>query len=127
MEWIVLTVMAIAAAAYVLAPRTSDREAPEEEWIQDLQAERAALLDQLRELEDDAAIGRISAGDRIEGRRALGPRLRAVTETLQQLGEYSEPFRIVRSEQSAIVPAERESSEHPGAQITESEPVEPRS
>ena len=52
----------------------------------DLIEERARLLAELRELDDDAASGRISAAERLSGRRALAPRLRAVTEALRATG-----------------------------------------
>ena len=50
-----------------------------------------AILDQLREIEEDALAGRISADDRLEARRALGGRLRAVTDALRDLGELDQP------------------------------------
>ncbi len=124
MEWIVLAAIAAAAAAYILVPRAIDREAPEEERMLALRAEREALLDQLRELDDDAAAGRITAADRADGRRALGPRLRTVTETLQQLGERRDPFRVVPSEEPAAEVAEP--ANPPELRAVESEPAEPR-
>ena len=45
-----------------------------------------ALVAELRELDDDTASGRISADERRDGRRALAPRLRAVTEALRDAG-----------------------------------------
>lgn len=47
---------------------------------------RSVLLEELRELDEDLRAGRISAEDRLEGRRALGPELRAVTEALHDAG-----------------------------------------
>jgi hypothetical protein len=92
---------------------------PEEERVEALRLERAGLLDLLRELDEDAAAGRISPDDRLDGRRALGPRLREVTEALQQLGEYREPFRVVRTDEEAEPPS--------NVKAVETEPVEPRS
>ena len=60
-------------------------------YVTDLLAERQAILDELREVEEDALAGRITADDRVEARRALGQRLRLVTEALRDLGELSEP------------------------------------
>ena len=48
--------------------------------------EHRTLLAELRELDDDAASGRISPDERRDGRRALAPRLRAVTEALRDAG-----------------------------------------
>jgi hypothetical protein len=53
---------------------------------QALEAERSRLLEELRELDDDAAAGRISRDDRQAGRRGIAPRLRAVTEALRARG-----------------------------------------
>ena len=52
-----------------------------------LREERARLLADLRELDDDAASGRISAAERLSGRRALAPRLRTLTEALRAEGD----------------------------------------
>ena len=84
MEWAVLALFALAASAFIALPRRSDIAADHstEEAIE-LAGERDSLLLALRELDEDAAAGRISATDRIEGRRALGPRLREVTEALR--------------------------------------------
>lgn len=90
MEWVVLVALALAAAALVALPGGGPRPAsiedamPEDEAV-GLAAERQRLLAELRELDDDAQVGRISAGDRMEGRRALAPRLRAATEALRAL------------------------------------------
>jgi type II secretory pathway component PulM len=88
MEWAVLLVLAaIAVALIVLPSRGRDGERPT------VQAEQAALLEErrglyaeLHELDEDMAAGRIAAEDRALGRRALAPRLRAVTEALRAHG-----------------------------------------
>jgi hypothetical protein len=85
-EWLVLLLVAVAAAAYIALPRRAPADAPDNEAEQ-LRAERTTLLALLREFDDDAAAGRISAQDRAAGRRELAPRLRAVTERLAALGE----------------------------------------
>ena len=89
MEWLVLVLFAALAALLIGFPlrRASagpDAEAPP---LDALREERARLLDELRELDDDAASGRISAAERLSGRRALGPRLRELTETLRAEGD----------------------------------------
>lgn len=84
MEWAVLALFALAASAFIALPRRGDVAADRsaEEAIE-LAGERDSLLLALRELDEDAAAGRISATDRMDGRRALGPRLREVTEALR--------------------------------------------
>ena len=52
----------------------------------DLIEEHRRLLAELRELDDDAASGRISAAERRSGRQALAPRLRAVSAALHAAG-----------------------------------------
>lgn len=91
MEWLVLLIVAAGAAAYIALPAPGPGELPEEAG-EALRVERRALLAMLREFDDDAATGRISAEDRLEGRRALAPRLRAVTEALSALGESDDPI-----------------------------------
>ena len=85
MEWVVVLLFSLAAAAMIALPRSRGTDAgpPGPEALRE---ERTLLLAELRELDDDRATGRISAADRLDGRRALGPRLRAVTEALQELG-----------------------------------------
>ena len=85
-EWLVLLAVTALAAAYIVLPAGARAEVPEDAGDA-LRAERGALLEMLRDLDEDAASGRISLNDRKEGRRALGPRLRAVTEALAALGE----------------------------------------
>lgn len=86
MEWAVLALFALGASAFIAWPRQSDDlAAPSDGEAGELVGERDTLLLALRELDDDAAAGRISAEDRVEGRRALGPRLREVTEALRAL------------------------------------------
>ena len=88
MEWVVLMLLAGGAALLIALPRHHDRVAAAEE----LHAERAHLLAELRELDDDLEAGRISTDDRLNGRRALAPRLRAVTEALRESGEEPRGF-----------------------------------
>ena len=84
MEWAVLALFALAASAFIALPRHSDTRVDETTTdVIELAAERDSLLLALRELDEDAATGRISAADRLDGRRALGPRLREVTEALR--------------------------------------------
>lgn len=87
MEWLVLLLVAAAAAAFIAWPRAEDAPPSTPPLAEELRAERAALLAQLRDIEDDTLAGRITAADRADARRALGPRLRAVTEALRDLGE----------------------------------------
>lgn len=85
MEWVVLAAVAALAALFVAWPRRGDADPPAVE-LTDLIDERQAILDELREIDEDALAGRISADDRTEARRALGQRLRTVTEALRELG-----------------------------------------
>ncbi|MDO9445714.1 MAG: hypothetical protein Q7K37_10410 [Dehalococcoidia bacterium] len=87
MEWLVLAVVAALAALFVAWPRPGDRAPEVGDAAADLLARRDSLLVELREIDDDFATGRITEGDRAQARRALGPRLRAVTEALRDLGE----------------------------------------
>ena len=85
MEWAVLLLFALAAAAWIgrgLLPARSGAEP-----VEALLASRAALLLELRELDEDEAASRISAADRLAGRRALAPDLRSVTEALRESAE----------------------------------------
>lgn len=86
MEWAVVLLFSLVAAAMIALPRSraTDDGPPDTEALRE---ERTLLLTELRELDDDRATGRISAADRVEGRRALGPRLRAVTEALREQGD----------------------------------------
>lgn len=88
-EWGILIAMAVLAAAFIAWPRRADTTSYPD--ASELHAERATLLQELREIEEDLAAGRITTDDRAEARRALGPRLRAVTEALRDLGELNEP------------------------------------
>ena len=84
MEWAVLVLIALAAGAFIALPRRGDTLADRSAGdVVELAAERDGLLLVLRELDEDAAAGRISATDRLDGRRALGPRLREVTQALR--------------------------------------------
>jgi len=82
-EYAVLVLVALAVAAFVALPRRGDDAVDPGPALEALGTRRAVLLHQLRELDDDLAAGRISAADRLAGRRALGPELRDVTEALQ--------------------------------------------
>jgi hypothetical protein len=94
MEWAVLVLFASIAVWMVgalPAPWPGRADAPEAAALHE---ERRQLLSELAELDDDAASGRISDEDRRQGRGALAPRLRSVTESLRDLGEASgEPAR----------------------------------
>lgn len=89
MEWVVLAVVAALVALFVAWPRRGDADPPSVE-VTDLRDERHAILNELREIEEDALAGRISAEDRVEARRALGQRLRVVTDALRDLGELED-------------------------------------
>ena len=89
MEWLVLVLFAALAALLIglplrRAPAGAALEAPAPDALRE---ERVRLLSELRELDDDAASGRISAAERLSGRRALAPRLRELTETLRAEGD----------------------------------------
>jgi hypothetical protein len=85
MEWAVLILFGIVATALIgmgpleVSPAVAD-PGP-------LREQRDRLLRELRDLDDDAAAGRISATDRHEGRLAIAPELRLVTERLRELGD----------------------------------------
>lgn len=84
MEWAVLLIFAVAASAFIAVPRAGDAVVDDAASdVLELAAERDILLLALRELDEDADAGRISAADRLDGRRALGPRLRELTEALR--------------------------------------------
>ena len=85
MEWAITAVFAIIAAVAIgLAREPHDEVAPDLELLRE---QRRTLLDELRDLDEDAEAGRISPEDRQAGRRALAPRLRAVTEALREAGD----------------------------------------
>lgn len=90
MEWLVLASIAGVAALLVGLPWTRPVEAPTAA-SRELEERRAMLLADLSELDRDLAEGRISAEDRLEGRRALAPELRAVTEQLRAYGQPTGP------------------------------------
>ncbi len=77
-----LAVFAGVAALAIGLPWTRPVGAPSGR-LEELRDRRASLLAELVELERDLAEGRISTTDRIEGRRALAPDLRAVTDALR--------------------------------------------
>lgn len=88
MEWLVLAVFAGVAALAIGLPWTRPVRVIGDR-VEGLRERRAGLLSELAELERDLAEGRISAADRIEGRRALAPELRAVTDALRASGDPS--------------------------------------
>lgn len=87
MEWLVLAAVAALAALFVAWPRAGDAAPEAGDAAADLLARRDSLLAELREIDDDLATGRITEADRADARRALGPRLRVVTDALRDLGE----------------------------------------
>lgn len=91
MEWAVLALFALAAGAFIALPRRGDGTTDAATATDELAAERDSLLLALRELDEDAAAGRITAEDRLAGRRALGPRLRDVTEALRDADAVGVP------------------------------------
>ncbi len=92
MEWVLLLLFALLAAGLVGLPRWSRAGAVDAALeIDEAWEQQRLLLAELRELDEDAAAGRISAADRREGRRALAPRLRASSEALRRLGERARP------------------------------------
>ncbi len=89
MEWLVLLLFAALAAAFIGIglPLRGRRGDDATDATDRLREEHGRLLTDLRELDDDAASGRVSAEDRRAGRRALAPRLRTVTEALREAGD----------------------------------------
>ena len=81
-----MVVFAVVAATAIGLAREhrEDDVAPDLELLRE---QRQTLLDELRDFDEDAEAGRISAEDRLAGRRALAPRLRAVTEALREAGD----------------------------------------
>ena len=86
MEWVVLTAFVLLAGALVALPRHAPSRATVADERETLIEERSQLLAELRELDEDAGAGRIAGEDRAAGRRAIAPRLRAVTEALRDAG-----------------------------------------
>ena len=92
MEWALLLLFALLAAVLVGLPRWLRGETADAALDADaLREEHRLLLAELRDLDEDAGGGRISAADRLDGRRAVAPRLRATTDALRQLGEQAGP------------------------------------
>ena len=89
MEWAILALIALAASAFIALPRGGDALV-DGAATDELAAERDNLLLALRQLDEDAEAGRITAEDRLAGRRALGPRLREATEALRDADENTE-------------------------------------
>ena len=92
MEWLVFVAL-IAVAAALIGARLPVARARTDDTLATIEAQRAALLAELAELDDDAAAGRITGEDRLAGRRALAPRLRAVTESARAARLTAEPPR----------------------------------
>jgi hypothetical protein len=95
MEWLVVVALALLAAVLIALPLRASRPSEAGAALEEdaLIEERRVLLSELRELDEDAAAGRISSDDRLAGRRALAPRLREVTEALQRAGVETAPPR----------------------------------
>ncbi len=89
MEWLVLAALAGAAALYIALPRRDDTDDDDASDLDDLHAQRDALVLALRDLDDDVAAGRVAAEDRQRGRQAIGEQLRAVIERLRASGDRS--------------------------------------
>ena len=93
MEWLLFAAVAAAAAVYIALPRATTGTGAGEAAAavaadrEELRAERDALLAALRDLDDDAAAGRIAPEDRLRARHALGAPLRTVVERLREQGE----------------------------------------
>lgn len=92
MEWAVLALFAGVAAVCIGLPWM--HAGVSSEGVDALREQRVRLLADLTELDRDFAEGRIGAADRLEGRRALAPELRAVTEALRARGEAVGPREV---------------------------------
>ena len=95
MEFGVLGLFAALAAAFIGLPRRA--HAPPPIGSDELRERRERLLQELRDLDTDASEGRISGDDRLEGRRAVAPELRAVTEELRARGDALSSGAVTRS------------------------------
>lgn len=85
MEWAVLGLFAAVAGLLVgWMPLAAPPAALDADALRDT---RERLLRELRDLDEDAAAGRISEIERHDGRLALAPELRRVTEQLRESGE----------------------------------------
>ncbi len=91
MEWGILILFAILAAALVATGPLEFNAVGADPGA--LHEARERLLRELRDLDEDAAAGRISAAERQEGRLAIAPQLRLVTEQLRSAGETPSPAR----------------------------------
>jgi hypothetical protein len=89
MEFVVLALFAALAAVFIGLPRRAN--ASPMIGSDELRERRERLLQELRDLDADASEGRISGDDRLEGRRAVAPELRAVTEELRARGDSLRP------------------------------------
>jgi len=87
MEWVLFAAIVLVTAAFVAHGARSPRdELAEPETASEAIEERHLLLAELDEVDAELAAGRLTAEERRERRRALGPRLRAVTEELREGG-----------------------------------------
>ena len=93
MEWIVLALLVLAAAAFIApALREPGREGPgPAEAARAAREERRRLLGQLRAIDADFAAGRVSREERLARRRELGPPLLAVSGDPGAPGPGREP------------------------------------
>ena len=89
-EWAILAAVVALVAAYIAWPRAVDLEPLSHPDFDELRGEREDLLQELREIDDDAAAGLITPEDRATARRELGPRLRRVTEELRSQGRLAD-------------------------------------
>lgn len=86
-EGAIFAAIVILAATFIAWPRRADRDATAGTEAEELRGEWEDLLQELREIDDDASAGRITAEARRDARRALAPRMREVSEALRALGE----------------------------------------
>ncbi len=101
MEWALLALFVLVAAILIGLPRVSLLDAGEGQLdTRALREEHRQLMAELRDLDDDASAVRISAADRRDGRRALAPRLRAVSEALREAGERVSEGAVRREERA---------------------------
>jgi hypothetical protein len=99
-EWVLLAAIVLVTAAFVAhAARSPGAELAEPETASEAIEARHLLLAELEEVDAELAAGRLTAEERRERRRALAPRLRAVTEELREGGW------LVRSEAGPAVDA----------------------
>lgn len=87
MEWVVLILFALVSALLVLLPFwPSIGMSVVGSDVEELREHHQLLLSELKELDEYMETGRISFDDRQDGRRALAPRLRAISEAMGKVG-----------------------------------------